>query len=597
MPGGVRTIDARGLYILPGGIDTHTHMNMPFMGTTTCDDFYSGTKAALAGGTTTIMDFVIPPKGASLVAAFKKWNEWAKDNACCDYTFRVAIPEFKKGKTDVEMETLVKEFGVNSFKCFMAYKGDLMLTDEELIGVFAKCRELGAIALVHAENGEIIDYNVKKLKSQGVSGPEGHLQSRPEEVEAEATNRAIVLANQVNCPLYVVHVMSRSAADVICSARNRGCLVFGESITAGFGTDGSHYFDRNWRVAAAHVLSPPLRTDQTTSEHLINLLASGQLQTTGSDHCTFNTEQKELGAKDFSKIPNGVNGVEERLVILWEKAVKTGILDVKQFVAVTSTNAAKTFNIYPRKGRLAKGSDADLIIWGPKSQTISAKTHHSNVDFNIFEGMHVSSGPQVVISNGKVVLDESGFHVTQGIGRLLSCPPNSQHVYGAINTRAKQAPIKVDRSGKAPANEMPPPQAAPAAAASNTNQAAPGPVNGSELPKLSELNTLAAMSVHDSQEVSPTNFYKGTTRSGVRNLQVRQFKSIVNTDSHHFLLSHPKGFIFQLERTADWRWQGWQVQHKSPQSARWSIQWNLVKMIHRSVSFYLQLIHPLAAEF
>lgn len=552
MPGGVRTIDARGLYILPGGVDTHTHMNMPFMGTTTCDDFYSGTKAALAGGTTTIMDFVLPPKGVGLVAAFKKWNEWAKDNACCDYTFRVAIPEFKKGKTDVEMESLVKEFGVNSFKCFMAYKGDLMLSDEELIGVFDKCRELGAIALVHAENGDIIDYNVKKLKSQGVSGPEGHLQSRPEEVEAEATSRAIVLANQVNCPLYVVHVMSRSAADVLASARNRGCLVFGEAITAGFGTDGSHYFDRNWRVAAAHVLSPPLRTDQTTSEHLINLLASGQLQTTGSDHCTFNTEQKELGAKDFSKIPNGVNGVEERLVILWEKAVKTGILDVKQFVAVTSTNAAKTFNIYPRKGRLAKGSDADILIWGPKSQTISAKTHHSNVDFNIFEGMHVSSGPQVVISNGKVVLDESGFHVTQGMGRLLSCPPNSQYVYGAINTRAKLSPIKVDRSGKAPVNEMAPPPL-PLAAASGGPAAAPSSsVNGSEHPKLSDLNTLAAMSVHDSQEVSPTSFYKGTTRSGVRNLQVRQFGALHFHSAHRFFIClYPTGFLFQLERTAD----------------------------------------------
>ncbi len=492
------------------------------------------------------MDFVIPPKGVGLVAAFKKWNEWAKENACCDYAFRVAISEFKKGKTEAEMEALVKEYGVNAFKCFMAYKGDLMLTDEELIAVFAKCRELGALALVHAENGEIIDYNVKKLKSQGVTGPEGHLQSRPEEVEAEATNRAIVLANQVNCPLYVVHVMSRSAADVLASARNRGCLVLGESITAGFGTDGSHYFDRNWRVAAAHVLSPPLRLDQTTSEHLIHLLASGQLQTTGSDHCTFSTEQKEMGAKDFSKIPNGVNGVEERLLILWEKAVKTGVLDVKQFVAVTSTNAAKYFNIYPRKGRLAKGSDADIVIWGPKSQTISAKTHHSNVDFNIFEGMHVSSGPQVVISNGKVVLDESGFHVTQGAGRLLSCPPSSPYLYGVINTRAKNGPIKVDRSGKAPVNEAAPPAlAAPstAAAAAISGGAAAGaapsqPVNGnSEQPKLSDLNTLAAMSVHDSQEVSPTAFYKGSTRSGVRNLQVRERASLESTDSsvdyHH----------------------------------------------------------------
>lgn len=204
MPGGVKTIDARGLFVLPGGIDTHTHLNMPFMGTQTADDFYSGTRAALAGGTTTIMDFVIPEKGASLVETYKKWRSWADGVSCCDYAFRVAIPEFKRGKTDVEMETLTREFGINAFKCFMAYKDTLMLSDEELLGVFQKCRQIGALAMVHAENGDIIDYNVKKLKSLGVTGPEGHLQSRPEEVEAEATYRAIVMANQVNCPLYVV---------------------------------------------------------------------------------------------------------------------------------------------------------------------------------------------------------------------------------------------------------------------------------------------------------------------------------------------------------------------------------------------------------
>ena len=487
------------------------------MGTRSVDDFYSGTKAALAGGTTTVLDFVIPEKGTSLVEAYKKWRSWADGMSCCDYGFRVAVTEFKKGKTDLEMEILVKECGINGFKCFMAYKNSLMLNDEELINVFQKCYDLGALALVHAENGDIIDYNIKKLKSLGITGPEGHYQSRPEDVEAEATSRAITLANQVNCPLYVVHVMSRSAADVLAEARNRGCVVFGEPITAGFGSDGTHYFNKCWRHAAAHVLSPPLRLDRTTSEHLINLLASGQLQATGSDHCTFNSDQKSIGSKDFTKIPNGVNGVEERLIILWEKAVKTGKLDVKQFVAVTSTNAAKIFNIYPRKGRLAKGSDADIVIWGPKNQVIKAEAHHSNVDFNIFEGAHVTNGPLVVISNGKVVFDENGLHVTQGSGRFISCPPNSSYVFDALNQRAKYGLIKVDRSG---ANKTALPTVEQQQQQQQPQQQSSQQTNGEHYPKtITEVNSKTIRE----QELSPSGFYKGTTRSGVRNLQDSSF--------------------------------------------------------------------------
>ncbi|KAI2810458.1 hypothetical protein BLOT_001619 [Blomia tropicalis] len=530
VPGGVKTIDARGFYVLPGGIDTHTHLNLSFMGAQSADDFYSGTKAALAGGTTTIMDYVIPEKGASMIDAYKKWRSLADGVACCDYTFRVAITEYKNGKTDSEMETLVKECGINGFKCFMAYKDILMLSDEELLNVFQKCRDLGALPLVHAENGNIVDYNVKKLKNLGISGPEGHLQSRPEEVEAEATNRAITIANQVNCPLYIVHVMSRSAADVIANSRNRGCVVFGEPITAGFGSDGTHYFSKCWRHAAAHVMSPPLRPDRTTSDHLINLLSSGQLHATGSDHCTFSSEQKALGSKDFSKIPNGVNGVEERLIILWEKAVKTGKMDVKQFVATTSTNAAKIFNIYPRKGRLAKGSDADIVIWGARSQVIKAESHHSNVDFNIFEGMHVTSGPLVVISNGRVVMDEDGLHVTQGSGRFVSCPPNSSFVFGAVNQRSVQPPIKIDRSGKT-ATVTNPTTASAAVPASNPisdgngqhhQQLSTSPQSNG-IHKISELN-ISGPSRGQGDVTDPNSaFYKGTTRSGVRNQQDSSF--------------------------------------------------------------------------
>lgn len=537
MPGGSKVIDARGHYVLPGGIDTHTHFSLPFMGTQTVDDFYSGTRAALAGGTTMVIDFALPTgKSGSLLEGYKKWRSLADGVACCDYGLKVIIPEFRKGKTEAEMEQLVKEHGVNGFKCFMAYKNDLMLDDSSLLAVFEKCRQLGALPFIHAENGDLVEYNINKIKALGVSGPEGHLQSRPDEIEVEATKRVITLANQTNCPVYIVHVMSGEAAEEISRARNNGAVVYGEAIAAAFGTEagsGGHVFDHCYRTAAGHVMSPPLREDPKTGDKLINMLHSGQLQTTGSDHCVFSSEQKKLGSDDFSKIPNGVNGVEERLVVLWEKAVKTGRLSVQQFVAVTSSNAAKIFNIYPRKGRLAKGSDADILVWGPRSQVIQAKHHHSNVDFNVFEGQHVSHGPLVVVANGKVVLDETGFHVTQGNGRFVPCPPNASHVYGAIRERERQLPVKIDRSG-------PPPAAAAAA-----NGVASKPLSVSVTAPVDIVNTGGGGGSGSGSQHSPGaqssgspssgNFYKGHTRSGVRNQQDSSFNlsgAQVDDDKH-----------------------------------------------------------------
>lgn len=435
VPGGSRVIEAKGKLIIPGGIDTHTHMELPFMGTRAIDDFYSGTKAALAGGTTMIIDFVMPKKGDSLLESYDKWREKADKKVCCDYGLHVVVPDWND-KTAQEMETLTREKGINSFKCFMAYKDVLMLRDDELYKIFKRCRELGAIAQVHAEMGEIIDEKVKEILSEGITGPEGHALSRPEEVEGAATERAITIANQANCPLYVVHVMSKSAAVAVSNARRQGKVVFGEPIAAGLGTDGTHQFNKCWRHAAGHVMSPPLRPDSTTPAYLMDLLANNDLQVTGTDNCTFNADQKALGKDDFRKIPNGVNGVEDRMSVIWEKGVTSGKIDPSRFVAVTSTNAAKIFNIYPKKGRIAVGSDADIVIWDPTAtRTISAKTHNQACDFNIFEGMTCHGVPQVVISGGRVCLDEDGLHVTQGVGQFVDTPPNAEFVYSKIRNR------------------------------------------------------------------------------------------------------------------------------------------------------------------
>ncbi|CAG5128274.1 unnamed protein product, partial [Candidula unifasciata] len=419
------------------GIDTHTHFQLPIMGTVTADDFYSGTKAALAGGTTMIIDFVVPEKGESLLDAYEKWRGWADAKVCCDYGLHVAVTWWSD-QVAKEMEVLSSEKGVNSFKIYMAYKDVLMLEDPEMYSCFKRCKELKVLPMVHAENGHLIDIKSKELIEQGVTGPEGHLQSRPEACEVEATTRAIIIADQAGAPLYVVHVMGKTAADVISKARREGKIVFGETLASGLGTDGTHHFNKCWRHAAGHVMSPPLRDDVSTPGVLMDLLANNDLQLTGSDNCTYNADQKALGKDDFTRIPNGVNGVEDRMSVIWEKGVYSGKMDPCRFVAVTSTTAAKVFNIYPKKGRIAVGSDADIVIWnGEATRTISAKTHHQAVDFNIFEGLTCHGVPEYVITGGSIVLDEGQLKVTQAHGKFVPTAPNSQYVFGRIGTRDK----------------------------------------------------------------------------------------------------------------------------------------------------------------
>ncbi len=435
-PQGVEVLDAGDLLVLPGGIDPHTHMQLPFMGTVAADDFYTGTAAGLAGGTTCIIDFVIPDPKEPLLAAYRKWRDWAQKSAA-DYGFHVAVTWWSE-QVHADMETLVRQEGVNSFKHFMAYKNAIMADDETLVNSFRRALELGAMPTVHAENGELVFELQKQLFEQGIHGPEAHPLSRPPAVEAEAAQRAIAIANVLDVPLYVVHVSCAESAEAIAHARARGQRVFGEALAGHLLIDDSVYRNPDYAAAAAHVMSPPFR-DKRNQEVLWNALQSGTLQTTATDHCVFCAPQKALGREDFRKIPNGCGGIEERLMVIWDAGVNTGRLTPSEFVAVTSANAAKIFNLYPRKGVVAAGADADLVVWDPDgTRTLSVKTQHSRVDYNVFEGRKVTGVPTCTVSRGKVVYARGELRAERGAGRYLQRPPFSP-VFGALERKAKLA--------------------------------------------------------------------------------------------------------------------------------------------------------------
>jgi dihydropyrimidinase len=419
-PANATVVDAGGQYVMPGGIDPHTHMQLPFMGTVTADDFYTGTAAGLAGGTTTIIDFVIPDPKQRLLDAFQTWRGWA-EKAAADYSFHVAVTWWDDTVHE-DMRTLVQRHGVNSFKHFMAYKNAIMADDETLVKSFRRALELGAIPTVHAENGELVYQLQRELLAKGIRGPEAHPLSRPPEVEAEAANRAIAIANVLGTPVYIVHVSCAESLDAITRARARGQRVYGEALAGHLVIDDSVYRHADPETARAYVMSPPFRS----SHHQTALwqgLQGGNLHTTATDHCTFCAGQKAMGADDFTRIPNGCGGVEERMAVVWDAGVNTGRLTPSEFVRVTSTNAAQIFNIYPRKGSVSVGADADVVVWDPHgTRTLSAATQHSKGDFNVFEGRTVRGVATHTVAAGKLVYADGDLRAERGAGRYVERP-------------------------------------------------------------------------------------------------------------------------------------------------------------------------------
>ncbi|MFP4569756.1 dihydropyrimidinase [Rhodosalinus sp.] len=441
---GDEVLDATGCYVMPGGIDPHTHLEMPFMGTYSTDDFESGTRAALAGGTTMVVDFALPQPGQGLMDAIRMWDN-KSTRANCDYSFHMAITWWGEQVFNEMKEAT--ERGINTFKHFMAYKGALMVNDDELFASFQRVKELGGIPLVHAENGDVVADLQQKYLAEGNDGPEAHAYSRPPAVEGEAANRAIMIADMAGVPLYIVHVSCEEAHEAIRRARMQGKRVWGEPLIQHLTLDESEYFDKDWDHAARRVMSPPFRNKQH-QDSLWNGLASGSLSVVATDHCAFTTDQKRYGVGDFTKIPNGTGGLEDRMPMLWTYGVNTGRLTMPEFVAVTSTNIAKILNVYPRKGAILEGADADIVVWDPnKEKTISAKTQQSAIDYNVFEGKQVKGLPRFTLTRGKVAVHDGDIRTEEGHGDFVKRPPMGP-VNKALSTwKELTAPRKVERTG------------------------------------------------------------------------------------------------------------------------------------------------------
>jgi dihydropyrimidinase len=413
-----RVIDAAGKYVLPGGVDPHTHLDMPFGGTITVDDVESGQTAAAFGGTTCHVDFIIQPKGSTFAEAFDEWRAKANGKQVIDMGYHMAVTDLHDGGTLEELATLPDQ-GITSYKLFMAYKGAIMVDDETLFRVMQVAADTGALVMVHAEHGDSIDVLVKQALAKGKTEPKYHALTRPPETEGEATNRAIQLSRVAGCKLYVVHVSCQEAIEPIAIARKKGWDVWGETCTQYFFIDYS-FLEKPDFEGAKYVYTPPPRAKEN-QDRLWEAVTNDVLSVVSTDHCAFLWDgQKSLGKDDFSKIPNGGPGLENRLQMIHEFGVRQGRISLNRMVELLSTNPAKHFGLYPRKGTIAVGSDADIVVFDPdKKVTISASTHHSKCDYNLYEGTEVTGSPEVVLLRGNVLFDGDELVAEPGIGQFV----------------------------------------------------------------------------------------------------------------------------------------------------------------------------------
>ena len=413
-----KVIDAAGKYVLPGCVDPHTHLDMPFGGTVTIDDVESGQTSAAFGGTTCHVDFVIQGKGQSFAEALDTWHEKRNGKAVIDNGFHMAVTDLVEGGTLDELASLPDQ-GVTSYKLFMAYKGALMVDDETLFRTMEVAAETGALVMVHAENGDAIDVLVKQALAAGNTEPKYHALTRPPETEGEATNRAIQLARVAGSPLYVVHVSCREAVEPIQLAREKGWNVHGETCTQYFFVDDT-FLERPDFEGAKWVYTPPPRPKEN-QDVLWNAVRTDVLSVISTDHCAFLWDgQKTIGRDDFSKIPNGGPGLENRLHMIHEFGVRHGRITLNRLVELLCTNPAKLFGLYPRKGTIAVGTDADIVVFDPERRhTISASTHHSKSDYNLFEGTEVTGSPEVVLLRGHLLVEDGELVAKPGIGQFV----------------------------------------------------------------------------------------------------------------------------------------------------------------------------------
>lgn len=409
-------IDASGKMIFPGGIDPHVHLDMPFMGTFSSDNYETGTLAALHGGTTMVIDFILQTQGKSLRHALEQWQGRSNGNCYGDYSFHMAVTDFND-QTKAEVKEMIEKEGITSFKTFMAYKGALMIDDRQMVGLMQEVKKQGGMVTVHATNGDMIDYLVAKHRAEGKLAPLYHYLSQPEITEAEASGRFADMANYTGVPAYIVHMTCEGALNHVRDAARRNQQVFVETCIQYLVLDATLYekdFD-----GAKWVMSPPLR-EKKDQEALWAGINQGTVLVVATDHCPFKWEQKKMGEKDFSKIPNGHPAIEHRMELLFSEGVNKGRISLNKYVEVSSTNSAKLFGMYPKKGTIGIGSDADLIIFDPNQKhKISVNSHHMNVDYSAYEGWELTGKCKTTILRGQVAVDNGKVRINKGYGQFV----------------------------------------------------------------------------------------------------------------------------------------------------------------------------------